>query len=98
MKEKLDKGYVTIATDPDPEPDPEPEPEAPKAKGAKKAKAPKKAPAPDPAPAPEPAPEPAPDAADPEGWVEAEDGYALRLVDGALVCRNDKGKVLASVP
>lgn len=37
-------------------------------------------------------------AADAEGWVTTVDGYGLRLVDGALQCRNAKGKLLASVP
>ncbi|MBS2034182.1 DUF4132 domain-containing protein [bacterium] len=31
-------------------------------------------------------------------WVETGDGYALRLEAGKLLCRNAKGKVLASVP
>jgi uncharacterized protein DUF4132 len=32
------------------------------------------------------------------GWVDAGKGYQLALEDGKLVCRNDKGKRLASVP
>ena len=32
------------------------------------------------------------------GWIEAGDGYAIALRDGEVVCRNAKGKVLASVP
>lgn len=31
-------------------------------------------------------------------WVDAENGYQLALVDGALACRNPKGKRLKSVP
>ncbi|OYP33072.1 DUF4132 domain-containing protein [Rhodopirellula sp. MGV] len=31
-------------------------------------------------------------------WVEAEKDYAVGLADGKLVCRNPKGKTLASVP
>jgi hypothetical protein len=31
-------------------------------------------------------------------WVEGPDGYGLALEDGKLVCRNPKGKQLASVP
>ncbi len=31
-------------------------------------------------------------------WLEAEKGYALGIDDGKLVCRNPKGKKLASVP
>jgi hypothetical protein len=31
-------------------------------------------------------------------WVDAGGGYGLALSDGKLICRNKKGKVLASVP
>lgn len=31
-------------------------------------------------------------------WVEADGGYHLALSDGKLICKNKKGKVLASVP
>jgi hypothetical protein len=34
----------------------------------------------------------------PQHWVDAEGGYALALHEGALVARNAKGAVLASVP
>ena len=36
--------------------------------------------------------------ADAEGWIEANDGYALSIKNGKLACRNKKGKTLASVP
>lgn len=59
-------------------------------------------------PAPAPAPKPtkkvkieldvpaAPASTD--GWCDAGSGYGLGLRDGAIVARNDKGKVLSSVP
>jgi hypothetical protein len=33
-----------------------------------------------------------------DGWIPADNGYALSLRDGKIVARNAKGKVLASVP
>jgi len=32
------------------------------------------------------------------GWIDAGNGYQLTLDGGKLVCRNDKGKKLSSVP
>jgi predicted DNA-binding WGR domain protein len=85
VKEKTGKGYVEVGV----------EPVAvvsePAAADPNPQKAPKKAP-----PPPEPAPK-APAAAS-DGFLDAGGGYGLGLRDGAIVARNDKGKVLASVP
>lgn len=39
-----------------------------------------------------------PPAADELNWIDAEKDYAVALADGKLVCRNPRGKQLASVP
>lgn len=43
-------------------------------------------------------PKPAPVAQSTDGWIDAGDGYQLTLREGKAVCRNPKGKELASIP
>lgn len=51
-----------------------------------------------------PTPKKAPKATEPvvpgstDGWLDAGGGYALGIRDGAIACRNEKGKILSSVP
>lgn len=89
VKEKTGKGYSLVGSAPVAA---AADGEAPAATPAAKApKAPKKA-----APPPEPDVQPPPSGTD--GFLDAGGGYGLGLRDGAIVARNDKGKVLASVP
>jgi predicted DNA-binding WGR domain protein len=94
VKEKTGKGYVEVGGD-------APKVEAPTADPAEPtvespADAPAKTSRRAAAPPPEPPPN-APPAAN-DGFLDAGQGYGLGLRDGAIVARNDKGKVLASVP
>jgi predicted DNA-binding WGR domain protein len=90
VKEKTGKGYSLVGSAPVAAT--AADGEAPAATPAAKApKAPKKA-----APPPEPDVQPPPSGTD--GFLDAGGGYGLGVRDGSIVARNDKGKVLASVP
>jgi predicted DNA-binding WGR domain protein len=96
VKEKTGKGYTLVGSAPAATEEaavaaPATDPESAPAAATKPAKAPKKA-----APPPEPPPAAPPPGQD--GFLDAGGGYGLGLRDGAIVARNDKGKVLASVP
>lgn len=100
VREKTKKGYSLVGAPPvvaeggapatpapaTPAPAAAPAPAAPAAPKAPKAKAP-----------PPPPPPPAATSLG-DGWIDGQNGYALSVVDGKIVARNAKGKVLASVP